>query len=58
MEEIDKTVVVMLAMILILILLIFGMIVTSDYLTTKLETEQPKYFIEFKGNVYELKEVD
>ena len=58
MKDIDKTVVVMLAMLFVFILLIVCMIITSDYLTTKLETEQPKYFIELKGNLYELKEVN
>ncbi len=58
MKDIDKTVVAILAMLIIFVLLIASMLLTSDYLKTKLETEQPRYFIEFKGNVYEIKEVE
>ena len=40
------------------ILAFFAMVVYSVYLDKKLETEQPRYFIEFKGNLYELIEVE
>lgn len=40
------------------ILVFFAMLFYSEYSDKKLETEQPKYFIEFKGNTYELKEVE
>lgn len=57
MVEIDKELIIILAMVIFLMLSVFVIVYTADYLTTKLETEQPKYFIEFKGNLYELKEV-
>lgn len=40
------------------LLLFFAMLFCSLYAEKKLETEQPRYFIEFKGNTYELKEVE
>ncbi|MGX7077463.1 hypothetical protein [Globicatella sanguinis] len=58
MIEIDKELIIILAMVIFLMLSVFGMVCTAEYLTTKLETEQPKYFIEFKGSVYELREVE
>lgn len=40
------------------ILVFLAMVLYSVYSEKKLETEQPRYFIEFKGNLYELKEVE
>ena len=55
----DKGFIAMLAMgILGLVLLFFCVLLYADYTKSKMELEQPRYFIEFKGNVYELKEVE
>lgn len=42
----------------VFMLSLFGMLMFYDYSTKKLEAEQPKYFIEFQGNIYELKGVE
>lgn len=54
MEKDDKT----LLIIMIFISLIALLITASGIITTKIKSEQPRYFIEFKGSIYELKEVE
>lgn len=56
MRKIDTESITILA-ICVVFISIFGMLMVYDYSTKKLEAEQPKYFIEFKGNIYELKGV-
>lgn len=58
MRKTDTESIIILAIFLVFMLSLFGMLMVYDYSTKKLEAEQPKYFIEFKGNTYELKEVD
>lgn len=58
MRKTDTETIIILAIFVVCILSMFGMLMFYDYSTKKLEAEQPKYFIEFKGNIYELKEVD
>ena len=58
MYEEDKGVAVVTAIIVIGLLIFSAMAFYSNYSERKLETEQPRYFIEFKGNTYELKEVE
>ena len=58
MNEEYKGVVALTAIVVIGLLLFVAMILYSGYSDRKLEAEQPRYFIEFKGNVYELKEVE
>lgn len=58
MNEEYKGVIVLTTIIVIGVLVFFAMVFYSGYSEKKLETEQPKYFIEFKGNLYELNEVD
>ena len=58
MNEEYKGFAVVTAIIVIGLLTFSAMAFYSDYSRVKLETEQPRYFIEFKGNTYELKEVE
>lgn len=58
MNEEYKGYIVLTTIIVIGVLVFFAMVFYSDYSEKKLETEQPRYFIEFKGNTYELKEVE
>ena len=58
MNEEYKGYIVLTAIIVIGMLIFSTMAFYSEYSEKKLETEQPRYFIEFKGNTYELKEVD
>lgn len=58
MESEDKRDIVFVALAVFLVLSIIGIIETAEYLDNKLKAEQPKYFIEFKGTTYELKEVE
>lgn len=58
MEEEFRTVMVVIIAMIIGLLIFSAMAFYSNYSVRKLETEQPRYFIEFKGNTYELKEVE
>lgn len=58
MDEEYKGTIVLTTIVIFGILVFFAMLFYSDYSGKKLETEQPKYFIEFKGSLYELKEVE
>lgn len=58
MEEEFRAFIVVAAIIVIGLLIFAAMAFYSNYSIVKLETEQPRYFIEFKGNTYELKEVE
>lgn len=58
MNKEDKATIVLTIIVIFGILVFFAMLFYSEYSGKKLETEQPKYFIEFKGNLYELKEVE
>ena len=58
MNEEYKVFAVVTAIIVIGLLIFSAMAFYSNYSVRKLETEQPRYFIEFKGNTYELKEVE
>ena len=58
MNEEHKGFAVVIAIIVIGLLTFSAMAFYSNYSVRKLETEQPRYFIEFKGNTYELKEVE
>ena len=58
MDEEYKGFAVVIAIIVIGLLIFSAMAFYSNYSERKLETEQPRYFIEFKGNIYELIEVD
>ena len=58
MDEKYKGFAVVIAIIVIGLLTFSAMAFYSSYSERKLETEQPRYFIEFKGNTYELKEVE
>ena len=58
MNEEYKGFAVLIAIIVIGLLTFSAMAFYSSYSERKLETEQPRYFIEFKGNMYELKEVE
>ena len=58
MDEGYKGFAVVTAIIVFGILAFFAMVFYSKYSEKKIETEQPRYFIEFKGNTYELKEVE
>lgn len=58
MNEEYKVFAIVTAIIVIGLLIFSAMSFYSDYSEKKLETEQPRYFIEFKGTTYELKEVE
>lgn len=58
MEQEFRTFRVVIIAVIIGLLIFSAMAFYSDYSRVKLETEQPRYFIEFKGNTYELKEVE
>ena len=58
MNEKDKGVIALTTIVVFGILAFFAMVFCITYSYKKLETEQPRYFIEFKGNLYELKEVE
>ena len=58
MNEKDKGVIALTTIVVFGILAFFAMVFYITYSYKKLETEQPRYFIEFKGNLYELKEVE
>lgn len=57
MDSEDKRFIILSVMGVIGFLLFCGMTFYSGYIENKLKLEQPKYFIEFKGDLYELKEV-
>ena len=58
MDEEYKGFAVVITIIVIGLLIFSAMAFYSNYSVRKPETEQPRYFIEFKGNLYELKEVE
>ena len=42
----------------LVVLLFFGSLIFFDYKKNELKLKQPKYLIEIKGNMYELKKID
>lgn len=42
----------------LVVLLFFGSLIFFDYKKDELKLKQPKYLIEIKGNMYELKKID
>lgn len=58
MDEEYKGVIAITTIVVFGILVFCAMLFYNLYSDKKLETEQPRYFIEFKGNVYELIEVE
>lgn len=58
MDEEYKGAIILTIIVTFGILAFFAMLFYSEYSHKKLETEQPKYFIEFEGSMYELKEVE
>ncbi|GAB7231418.1 hypothetical protein [Facklamia hominis] len=58
MDSEDKAYFTMLTIAIVGVLLLVGMTIYVGYMNERIKLEQPKYFIELKGNVYELKEVE
>ena len=58
MNSSDKSFVAIVTIGLIALLIIIGILSSFMYMNQKLKLEQPKYFIEFKGDVYELEKVE
>ncbi len=48
----------MMISIVLVVLLFFGSLIFLDYKKDELKLKQPKYFIEIKGKMYELKKID
>lgn len=42
----------------LVVLLFFGSLIFLDYKKDELKLKQPKYLIEIKGNMYELKKIN
>lgn len=58
MGEEYKRDIILTTIIVIAVLIFLAIVSYRGYSDKKLEKDQPRYFIEFKGNVYELKEVE
>ena len=54
----DKSVIAIVTIVIIGLLIFTGLLVWENHISEKMKFEQPKYFIEFKGRTYELKEVE